>query len=101
MEKKEIKDIILKKLKNKYFVASVLFLAWILFFDDDNIVSHIQNKRKLRELNEQKEYYKEQIVADKQKLEDLNSGIKELEKFAREQYHMSMPDEDVYIVVED
>ena len=101
MEKKEIKDIILKKLKNKYFVASVLFLAWILFFDDDSIVSHIQNKRKLRELNEQKEYYKEQIVADKQKLEDLNSGIDELEKFAREQYHMSMPDEDVYIVVED
>jgi cell division protein FtsB len=101
MEKKEIKNIILKKIKNKYFVASVLFLAWILFFDDDSIVSHIQNKRKLRELNEQKEYYKEQIVADKQKLEDLNSGIKELEKFAREQYHMSMPDEDVYIVVED
>jgi len=101
MKKKEIKDIILKKIKNKYFVATVLFLAWILFFDDDSIVSHIQNKRKLRELNEQKEYYKEQIVADKQKLEDLNSGIDELEKFAREQYHMSMPDEDVYIVVED
>lgn len=101
MEKKKIKELNLKKIKNKYFVASVLFLAWILFFDEDSIVSHMQNKRKLRELQEQKEFYKEQIISDKEKLDDLNSGVHDLERFAREQYHMSMPDEDVYIVVED
>jgi len=87
-------------LKNKYFIASLLFLAWIIFFDDNSFVSHAENKRRLNELNRQKEYYQERIEADKQKLEDLNAGINELEKFAREQFFMSKPDEDIFIVVE-
>ncbi len=89
-----------KVLKNKYLIASILFLAWIVFFDENSFVSHAENKRRLRELNRQKDYYQERIVSDKQKLEDLNAGIKELEKFAREQYYMSKADEDLYIVVE-
>jgi cell division protein FtsB len=89
-----------KVLKNKYFIASVLFLAWIIFFDENSFVSHAENKRRLNELNQQKEYYQERIEADKQKLEDLNAGINELEKFAREQFFMSKPDEDIFIVVE-
>lgn len=90
-----------KVLKNKYFIASVLFLAWIVFFDENSFVSHAENKRRLNELIEQKEHYLERIEADKQKLEDLNAGIKELEKFAREQYFMTKPDEDLFIVVEE
>jgi cell division protein FtsB len=54
----------------------------------------------LHELIEQKEYYKERIASDKQKLEDLKSGVADLERFAREQYFMSKPDEDIFIVVE-
>ena len=73
-----MKELVLKKVKNKYFVASVLFLAWILFFDEDSIVSHMQNKQKLRDLQEQKEFYKKQIISDKEKLEDLKSGVAEL-----------------------
>lgn len=86
---------------NKYFIASLLFLIWILFFDENSIVSHQRSKRQLREYIQQKEYYLERIESDKQKLEDLQSGKKDLEKFAREQFHMSKPDEDVYIVIED
>lgn len=92
---------ILNLLKNKYFIASVLFLAWIVFFDENSFVSHAENKRRLRELNQQKEYYQERIREDKQKMEELNAGKNELEKFAREQFLMSKPDEDVYIVVEE
>jgi cell division protein DivIC len=90
-----------KVLKNKYFIASVLFLAWIVFFDENSFVSHAENKRRLNELNRQKEYYIERINSDNQKLEDLNAGKNELEKFAREQYFMSKPDEDIFIVVEE
>jgi cell division protein DivIC len=87
-------------LKNKYFISSLLFLAWIIFFDENSFVSHAENNRRLNELNRQKEYYQERIETDKQKLEDLNAGINELEKFAREQFFMSKPDEDIFIVVE-
>ncbi|MEE4285139.1 MAG: septum formation initiator family protein [Mariniphaga sp.] len=91
----------IKVLKNKYFIASLLFLAWIVFFDANSFVSHAENKRRLNELNKQKEYYLDRIEDDNQKLKDLNAGKQELEKFAREQYYMSKPDEDLFIVIEE
>lgn len=101
MDKKEVKGKVSKMLSYKYLIAIILFLAWILFFDENSIVIHQQNKKRLHELTQQKVYYKERIESDKQKLEDLRSGVEELEKFAREQYYMSKPDEDVFIVVEE
>lgn len=101
MEKKKRKYSLIKLVTNKYVIASVIFLAWILFFDENNIVSHLKNKRQLKELIQQQEYYIERIASDKQKLEDLQSGKEDLERFAREQFHMSKPDEDVYIVIEE
>lgn len=101
MVKQVIKGGISKMLNYKYVVTIVLFLAWILFFDENSIVTHQRNKQRLHELNQQKVYYKERIQSDKQKLEDLKSGVENLEKFAREQYYMSKPDEDVFIVVEE
>lgn len=100
MENAENIDGRLKKKNYKYLVAFVIFLAWIVFFDENSIVIHQKNKRALRELIQQKEYYKNRIESDKQKLQDLKSGVDNLEKFAREQYYMSKPDEDVFIVEE-
>ena len=101
IDKKGIKEKISKMFSYKYLIAIILFLAWIIFFDENSIVAHQKNKRQLRELIQQKVYYKERIVSDRQKLEDLKSGVENLEKFAREQYQMSKPDEDVFIVVEE
>ena len=86
---------------NKFVIAIVLFLTWIIFFDENSIVAHTESKQQLHDLIQQKEYYNERIESDKQKLEDLKSGVENLEKFAREQYYMSKPDEDVFIVVEE
>ena len=86
---------------NKYFIATVLFLAWFVFFDENSFLAHRENKQRLEELTRQKEYYIEKIASDRQKLRDLNAGKEQLEKFAREQYFMSKPDEDVFIVVEE
>mgnify|MGYP001105883561 FL=1 len=87
-------------LGSKYFIATVLFLAWFVFFDENSFLAHRENKQRLEELTRQKEYYIEKIASDRQKLKDLNAGKEQLEKFAREQYFMSKPDEDVFIVVE-
>jgi cell division protein FtsB len=100
MSKIDFNNNVFKILRNKWIVASVLFLTWIVFFDENSIVSHQKNKRRLYELKQQEEYYRERIEADKQKLEDLKAGEEKLEKFAREQYYMSKPDEDVFVVVE-
>ena len=100
LDYRRLKGSALRIWRNKYLVATIIFLAWILFFDENSIVSHNRNNRRLKELTEQKETYREQIKSDEQKLEDLNSGTENLEKFAREQYYMSKPDEDVFIVEE-
>jgi cell division protein DivIC len=100
MDKSKLSGAIFKILRNKWIVTSVLFLTWIIFFDENSIISHQKNKRRLYELKQQEEYYRERIEVDKQKLEDLKSGEEKLEKFAREQYYMSKPDEDVFVVVE-
>lgn len=101
MKKKFTESGIFKIAGNKFVIASVLFLSWIIFFDENSIVAHTESKQQLHDLKQQKEYYKERITSDKQKLEDLSQGKAELEKFAREQYYMSKPDEDVFIVVEE
>jgi cell division protein FtsB len=86
---------------NKYFIAIFLFVAWILFFDENSIMVHQKNRKRLNELQMQKEYYIERIASDQKKLEDLNGGKEDLERYAREQYYMSKPDEEVFIIVEE
>lgn len=88
-------------LTNKWMVASVLFLLWILFFDENNLVQHRKNRLRLKALKEQRHFYREKIAADTRKMEELRSGAANLEKYAREQFYMTRPDEDLFLVVED
>jgi cell division protein DivIC len=86
---------------NKYLVSCILFMAWIILFDENSFMAHNQNRERLGELKAQKEYYIERIASDRKRLEELNAGKEQLEKFAREQYFMSKPDEDVFIVIQE
>jgi cell division protein FtsB len=79
--------------------ATLLFLVWIIFFDENSIVAHQQNKHRLYELKQQEKYYRKMINVDREKLEDIKEGEEKLEKFAREQYYMAKPGEEVFIVV--
>ncbi|HPF51950.1 MAG TPA: septum formation initiator family protein [Draconibacterium sp.] len=100
MRKDMFKSGVLKKLANKFVIASLIFASWILFFDENSISRQLKDRRQLSDLHQQKEYYQERIAADKIRYEELHKGKAELEKFAREQYYMSKPDEDVFIIVE-
>lgn len=98
MKKDFLNSSAFKILSNKYFIAGVVFAAWILFFDENSISRHLKDRRQLSELVQQKAYYQERIEIDKRKYQELNRGNAELEKFAREQYYMSKPDEDIFII---
>lgn len=90
-----------KLLRNKYAIAILLFVFWISFFDQNNLVQHQRNKKRLKALKEQREFYREKIEADNLKMEELRSGVDNLEKYAREQYNMTRSDEDLFLVVEE
>ena len=88
-------------LKNKYFLILIFFLFWLLIFDSNNLIDRYRQMKELRQLRHDKEYYQKKIEQDTRKLKELETGSKNLEKFAREQYLMKKKDEDIFIVTEE
>jgi len=103
MERKILPDksLILKWLKNKFVVASLIFIVWICFLDENNLLERFQNMRELRQLKADIEYYKIKIEGDTKRLNELKTDKENLEKFAREQYLMKKDNEDDFVIVEE
>ncbi|WP_298715205.1 septum formation initiator family protein [Chitinophaga sp.] len=84
--------------RNKYIISCILFGAWLLFLDRNNILYQFQLYREVNQLENQKDFYQKEISRDRQSHQELFSSPDKLEKFAREQYMMKKDDEDIYIV---
>jgi len=85
--------------RNKYILTIIIFLVWILLFDSNNLIARFKDMRNLHKLKIDREYYIKRIEVDKKKLHELKTDNHNLEKFAREQYRMKKPDEDLYIIL--
>jgi cell division protein DivIC len=85
-------------LRNKYIITILIFFVWLILLDSNNLVARYKDMRELRRLRSDKEYYLKKIETDQKKLRELKTDNHNLEKFAREQYKMKSPDEDLYIV---
>ena len=90
---------ILPLLKNKYTLTLIIFLGWLAFFDQNNLVDRVQNLNQLHQLEKDKIYYTNKIKQDSTRLEELKTDKANLEKFAREQYLMKKKNEDIFIIV--
>lgn len=86
--------------KNPYFIVIVLFGAWMLFFDNNDLATQYRRHKELSALNEKKEYYLQQIAVTDEAYRELTSNPATQEKFAREHYHMKRDNEDVFVIVE-
>jgi cell division protein DivIC len=86
-------------LRNKYVLTIIIFLIWLLLLDSNNLISRYKEIRNLRRLRSEREYYIKHIEEDRRKLHELKTDDRNLEKFAREQYQMKKPDEDLYIII--
>lgn len=86
-------------LRNKYILTASVFFVWLLLFDPNNLISRYKEMQTLHRLRLEKEYYINRIKSDRQKLIELKTDNHNLEKFAREQYHMKKADEDLYIIL--
>jgi cell division protein FtsB len=97
----KVLDRIPKPLKNFYVLLGSFFLIWMLFIDSNDFVSQFQLAGELNSLKSQKEYYldkKAEVISDRN---ELTTNQQLLEKFARENYLMKKPSEDIYVVVEE
>ncbi len=93
---------ILRYLTTRYTKIQLLIILVIIVFaffvSESNVFARLSYDKKIRELNGQIEYYRDQTEKDKQKLQELESDKDQIEKFARENYLMKRDNEDVFIV---
>ena len=87
-----------KPIRNKYVITSILFLFWILFLDDYNLINQKKMQDKVDELVQQKKFYNLEIKSDSTELSNLKNNSKQQEKFAREKFLMKKDNEDVFII---
>lgn len=85
-------------MKNKYLLTGTVFIVWLLFFDDRDILTNVQHHRELKALEASRNHYNELIKTTKTELEQLQHNPAVLEKYAREKYRMKKDNEDLFIV---
>jgi cell division protein FtsB len=87
--------------RNFYVIATAFFLVWMLFIDNNDLITQISLSQKLKNLEAEKTYYEDKISEVKAEREELLSNDELLERFAREKYLMKKESEDVYVIVEE
>ncbi|WP_370580615.1 FtsB family cell division protein [Mucilaginibacter sp. FT3.2] len=100
---KFIEPISMKRLinlfKNKFFLVTLAFLVWMIFFDKNDLFSQYEYRTQVNKLKKERDFYKAQTDQVTKELNELTSNPQQLEKFAREKYLMKKDNEDVYLVV--
>lgn len=92
--------VILKIIKNKFFLVVVGLFFWLLYFDKNDVFTQFDLIKKCNKLNSEKEYYITEIENNKKEVIELQNNKKSLETFAREKYLMKRDNEDVFVFVQ-
>tara|TARA_B100001079_G_scaffold159261_1_gene136534 strand:+ start:1101 stop:1400 length:300 start_codon:yes stop_codon:yes gene_type:complete len=92
-----LKDLTIKFLKNSYAIIIIIFVIWMIFFDSNSILVHNELNNDINDLNNQKEYYKNEIERDNIELNQIKTDSG-LEKYAREKLFMKRDNEEIFII---
>ena len=79
-------------------ILALTFIIIMIFVDDNSLLQSFAYNRKIRQLKGDIEHYQHVIDESNRRLNELRSNSENLEKFAREQYLMKKPNEDIYII---
>lgn len=83
--------------RNKVWLAIGIFLVLIIFVDENNLFRRVAIKHEIKAVQEEIDDKCSQIEKNELLLRDLDDDSLVLEHIAREKYHMSRDDEDVFI----
>lgn len=88
---------ILPVLLNKYFIVSIVFIVWMLFFDQRDYFQQRASAEELKKIQHATKYYEDEINNTKNQLNNLQSKPTSIEKFARERYLLKREGEELYL----
>ncbi len=86
---------------NKYVVTILLFLVWMTFFDSTSFLVINELNQEIDKYENQLQYYKEEYKKNDDFYKKLMNNKDEKEKYARENYFMKKPNEEIFILVAD
>lgn len=84
-----------------FITITLLFGVWMLFIDDFNVFHRLSLNKKINNLEQQKEYYKNEIESDSTLIKTLKNNPDSMERYAREKYLMKKENEDIFLVVDE
>ena len=84
-------------LRNPYTISLTLFVIWMLFFDDNNMLVQWERRSEIQTLSDKISFYDKGIRESKEELKELTTNPATQEKFAREHYYMKRDNEGVFV----
>ncbi len=91
---------IISIIKNKYLLTIIGLGVWISFFDKNDLPTQNDLHQQVKALQEEHDYYSNEIKSITINLRELSTNTKTLEKFAREKYYMKRDNEEIFVLVE-
>ncbi len=88
-------------LRNKSIFTGLLFIIWVGFIDDNNIIAQVKSRMKLAEVNREREFYLRETQQSMEDLKLLQNDRELLERFARERYLMKRENEEIFVFTEE
>lgn len=85
-------------LSDRYLLTTVVFFLWVLFFDQNNLLTQYEYFKELKKITDEKNYYEKELMQVKKSLQQLSTNPENLERFAREKYFMKKDNEDIFIL---
>ena len=86
-------------IKNKFFLVTLAFIIWMIFFDKNDLFSQFEYHQQLSKLKQEQIFYQIETAKVNKDLDELTSDKAKLEKFAREKYLMKKDNEDIFVIV--
>ena len=78
---------------------SLVFLVYLLIFDQYNFRAQYRLMSDLNALKEEKEFYKNELHKDSATYHNLFNNKENIERFARERFMMKKPNEDIFLII--
>lgn len=85
---------------NKYWVAVIIFVILTFFTGESTILKRISYTRQIKQLENEIKYCTGEKEKNLEKLNAIKSSKESLERYAREQFLMTKPDEELFIISE-
>jgi cell division protein DivIC len=84
-----------RTLQNRYYLATVIFLFFLIFIDKNDLITQIKLRRALNRLEDDRVFYQQKIKEAREEAEDFELTK---ENYAREHYYMKQNNEDVFVI---